>query len=207
MRPNFLPPILAVLVLGLATPAFSQAVPSATESKGMPLSVGFGLSDFNLSFDNGYALGATLWLDYTPPLPARLHGLGIEAEGKWTGLDRSYAQRDIREEVATGGPTYTFHSFHHIHPYTKFLMGFGNTEYPIRSGSLYHQTRTITTAGGGVTYKILPGLSARVDYEYQWWPDFWIKQVGVPGAYLTPYGFTFGASYDLRQLLHRHSSY
>jgi opacity protein-like surface antigen len=51
--------------------------------------------------------------------------------------------------------------------------------------------------GGGAEYKIWKTLYARVDYEYQWWPQV------LSSKTLDPNGYTFGATYYLRGI-HRH---
>ena len=187
--------------LSVASTAFSQVVPAATTTGGLPISVGAGVSDFNRSFDNGFGLGDKLWIDFGLPLPQRLHGLGIEAEGEQVGIHPAAQDKDgIREEVASCGATYSPYDFRKIDPYIKFLLGYGNVDYPAATGP-YHQTRTVYTAGGGATYPLFAGLSARMDYEYQLWPNFWVKGPSyLTGNYLTPYGFAVGASYQINRI-------
>ncbi len=198
---RLLPHLLLALTLGAAVPVFSQVVPAATGGQGLPISIGAGISSFNPDFDNGRMLAGVLWIDFIPPLPTRLHGLGLEVEGDDIAFDPNKAQARIREQVASGGATYAIRSFRGVRPYAKYLMGFGNVDYPIRTGS-YHQTRTVTTCGGGASFRVLPGVSVRAEYEYQFWPDFWItseKNLKDAGS-LNPNGITVGASYQFSSL-------
>jgi len=201
MRFKFLPPVLAALALSVASTAFSQVVPAATTTGGFQVSVGAGVSDFNRSFGSGSDLGDKFWIDFGLPVPQRLHGLGIEAEGAQVGVHPHAQDKDgIREEVASAGVIYSPYDFHKLHPYAKFLLGFGNVDYPVNLVP-FHQTRTVYTMGGGASYPLFAGLSARVDYEYQFWPNFWVKPPSfTTGASLTPYGFTVGAEYQFSRI-------
>ncbi len=201
MRFKLVPPVLAALALSVASTAFSQVVPAATTTSGLPISVGAGVSDFNRSFDSGSDLGDKLWIDFGLPLPQRLHGLGIEAEGEQVGIHPAAQDKDgIREEVGSAGAIYSPYDFHKVHPYVKFLLGYGNVDYPTTAGP-YHQSRTVYTVGGGASYPLFAGLSARIDYEYQFWPNFWVKPpTFTTGASLTPYGFAVGADYQFNRI-------
>jgi opacity protein-like surface antigen len=92
---------------------------------------------------------------------------------------------------------YTWLHFHNIRPYAKFFAGYGNTDY----GTLttperrYHDSRTITSVGGGAEFRAYRNLWVRADYEYQFWHDFYFQS--TPAGELNPQGFTFGASYHL----------
>ncbi len=203
MRSRFFPHILAALVFSLAGTAYSQVVPSATENGGFPIMVGAGLGSFNPDFDNGRMLAGTVWVDFQTPLPHYLNGLGFQIEGEDIAFNPNFAQKVAhnKEEVASGGVTYGRWDIHHFRPYGKFLLGFGNADYPTRTG-FYHQTRTVTTFGGGVTYPVLRALSVRAEYEYQYWPQFWYEG-STPEGSLNPNGFTIGASYQISHMFPR----
>lgn len=195
---RFFPHILAAFVCTLAVAANSQVSSPASESYGLPITVGAGASYMNPSFDGPSFLGETLWIDIAPPVPQRVQGLGLEIEGEEIGTAKPTNSTQVREEIAAGGVTYAFRSFSRFQPHIKFMEGFGNAEYA-PDDHPFHQTRTVTIAGGGFTYPLAAGLSARVDYEYQWWPDFWVKAPSYTnGAALTPSGFSFGLTYRLR---------
>ncbi len=195
MRFKFPPHVLAALALSVPCIAMSQVVPSATTSNSIPLSIGAGVTEFDRSFGNGFSLGDKIWVDF-----GDWHGLGIEAEGEQVGVHPAAQDDDgVREEVASGGAIYNRFNFHGIRPNVKFLIGYGNIDYP--STVPTHQTRTVYTAGGGISYPLIAGFSARVDYEYQWWPNFWVKPpTYTTGKYLTPNGFAFGISYKFGRI-------
>jgi hypothetical protein len=202
---NPLPLAIVTLFVCAASTVFAQTSPAATgPSTFSPLAVGAGFSSYNVGWTNGYMLGGTLWIDYTPNfLPHALRGLGIEAMARDISIaTRSRAQSQMREDVASGGVIYSLPRFGRYRPYAKYLIGFGNDDYPVRPSlnhedGRYHQTRTVTSVGGGLDYRVFKGVWARADYEYQFWPDFFKYAPALnkaPGI-LSPYGFTLGAMY------------
>jgi hypothetical protein len=200
MRLSFFPHVLAAFVCSLAVAAYSQVGPAGSEYNGLPITVGAGASYMNPSFNGGSELGETLWINITPPVPDRLQGLGLEIEGEQIGTTKPTTSTQVREQVAAGGFTYSFGYFRRFQPHIKILEGFGNAEYAPNDVP-FHQTRSVTIAGGGLTYPLGAGLSARVDYEYQWWPNFWVKPpTYTTGPALTPSGASFGLTYRLRPI-------
>jgi opacity protein-like surface antigen len=195
MRLKLIPKLVfAALFILAVSPVYSQVGPSGNQGT-LPISVGFGFSGFNPGYNGGMLMGGTIWIDFTPPkLPQILRGLALEAEARDLSLNRSAFQVNLREDVASGGVIYSWRNFRNFSPYAKFLMGFGNIDYvrtpPIRS----HDTRTVTSLGGGVEYRAYRNVWVRGDYEYQHWPDFWKNT--TPAGSLTPQGFTVGATYD-----------
>jgi opacity protein-like surface antigen len=213
-------------------PAVSQVNPAGEEGR-MPLSVGAGATSFHLDWGedaNGHRRpiwGATLWIDWHfYSLPRYLNGLGIEAEArdvsKWGPVELSKGYPDyncdgnsppncepnpsgLREDTAEGGVLYTWRRYAKIHPYAKFLIGFGSMDFPAgdaytRTGVPYtHDTRTIYAPGGGLEYRLMRKVDVRADYEYQFWPDF----LGHPHA-LNPNGISVGATYSFKPYI-RHT--
>jgi opacity protein-like surface antigen len=199
-------PTLAALFLCAASPVLSQAVPAATQGN-IPLSVGGGISAYNPDIYQGHMLGGTLWIDYTlRHMPHTLQGLGIEAEARDLNYFRSGdIPSGVREDVALGGVIYSWPRYRDFRPYGKFLMGYGNAdEETINYIPVTHWTdsRTVTSMGGGMDYRVLEHLWVRVDYEYESWPDFFKHPNNIPPAQrLKPQGFTVGAMYHFS---HRH---
>jgi hypothetical protein len=201
MRPTYpLQWAIVTLCVCAAFSAHAQAPPAAQGSAAFsPLAIGAGFSAFDAGWTDGYMLGGTLWIDYTPNfLPHSLKGLGVEAVARDISIDTNHrAQFNIREDVASGGLIYSLPRFGRYRPYGKYLVGFGNCDYPTKYNARYHQTRTVTSVGGGVDYQIFKRIWMRGDFEYQFWPDFFKYPPALnkaPGT-LSPYGFTLGAMY------------
>jgi opacity protein-like surface antigen len=211
MRLRLFPPTsLAVLLVFSAFPIFAQVSPAGVV-KTLPLNVGVGFSNYDTGFGSEKLAqgsdrlnGGTLWLDYDPNwMPRRLYGLGIMAQGRDLNLGQPSNQPFLREDVGSGGAIYRWNRYFLVRPYGEFLEGFGNADYKTQYGFRYHQTRTVTTAGGGAEFDAYHRLWVRADYEYEWWPNFFISGLSLegkdPAAKLDPQGITVGFSYHFNQ--------
>jgi opacity protein-like surface antigen len=196
MRSLYFPRLIATALFAAAVvPVYSQTIPAGVQGS-LPIAVGVGFSGFNPDYGHGTLMGGTLWIDYFPrSVPQIIRGIGMEAEGRDLSLNRSSLQpANLREDVASGGVIYSWRHIKNLNPYGKFLIGFGNIDYmrtPLIRG---HDSRTVTTLGGGLEYRAYKSIWMRIDYEYQRWPDFWKNT--TPAGSLTPQGLTIGASYD-----------
>ena len=196
MRRNlFLVLLLSLLSFGSASRLTAQVTYSAREGR-TPLSVGFGVADFSDDWgtQNPRQIGLTLWVDWRlPHMPSKLRGLSLEVEGR----DVNYATPDYlpghRMTTGLAGPMFQWRREHRIRPYAKYLMGIGNLDFP--GGCCYQQdTRAIFAPAGGADVRLIGRLSARGEYEYQFWH-------AIFGPHdLTPQGFTFGVVYDLGRI-------
>jgi opacity protein-like surface antigen len=185
--------IVAVLFLCAAHSALAQTVPAATEGRS-PLAVGAGVAGYNPDFEHGDLLGGAIWIDYSPErVPQMLHGIGLEVEARDISLNRSSTQPNLEEDTVEGGVFYSWHHYRFIRPYAKLMMGYGNTDDELVIGVRHHDSRTVTIVGGGMEFPTIRAVWVRVDYEYQFWPDFYKND--NPAGYLTPQGFTVGAMY------------
>jgi len=196
MRLKLFPPLsLALSLLTLLHPAFSQTSPAGYSGRSIPITVGAGISVLNIDWGpNEHMLGPTLWINYFPPkLPRMLDGLAVDVEGR----DVNYLRppgipNNFRYDTATGGPIYYWRHFRDFQVYGKGLIGFGSFDFRAYSTPYYtHETRTVFAPGGGFLIHGYRNVWVRADYEYQFWPDLFTRT-------LDPQGFTFGAVYDFR---------
>jgi len=192
---SFFVPVLFLFLIGTASRVSAQVAYSAREGK-LPLTVGFGVADFSDDWGdrNPRQVGLTLWIDWRlPHMPRKLQGLALEFEGR----DVNYATPDYlpghRMTTGLAGPMYQWRRENRIRPYVKYLMGIGNLDFPGKC--CYQQdTRAIFAPAGGADVRLAGRLSARGEYEYQFWHEIF-------GPHdLTPQGFTFGVVYDLGRL-------
>lgn len=192
--------ILAVVLAATAAPVMAQATYAGFEDHPR-FSVGGGFSAFDTDFGGKYLYGPTLWADWHPGFLDNflLHNFSIEAQARDITWDKSNLgpNSNFREATAGGGLLYHARRFHFFgfDPFVKGLVSFGGIDFgttnPTPGAPAYtHDTRTVYSLGGGVDYRISHRVTARADYEYQWWPQF----LG-PNA-LTPNGFTVGAAYN-----------
>jgi hypothetical protein len=208
MRLKLFPPTcLTVLLAFSAHPTFAQVAPAGLGHT-IPINMGAGFSSYDADLSGDRLSGGTFWLGYDPGwIPGRLHGLGLEAQARDLDLGQSSNQPFLREETAGGGAIYHWDRHFLFRPYGEFLMGFGNADYKTSTGLHYHQTRTVTTAGGGAEFDTFRRLWVRADYEYEFWPDFFINGKSQSGkgtaGQMHPQGLTVGFSYHFSQGLVR----
>jgi opacity protein-like surface antigen len=190
------PCLVTFLALFFACAAYSavaQAVPAAT-NRSLPLAIGIGLSGYDPAFGHGCVYGGTLWIDYALiQTPSFLRGIGVEVAARDLNYGQSSSQPGLREDVAEGGVIYSWQRSRRYRPYGKFLMGYGNKDGDSRNGR-WHDSRNITSLGGGMDFRATQSISVRADYEYQFWPDMVFKN-NKPVAGIRPQGLTIGVLY------------
>jgi opacity protein-like surface antigen len=204
--------IPALLLIFVVASSSAQAVYSASEDRPV-LSAGAGFSIFSQDWGpNPHAMGVTYTVDYHPPIMRGfLSDLNIEVQGRdllWHRGSVTTTSEPVlthtnavsttvpivpRTDIIGGGLIYHPHwfRFHRFEPYAKGLVSYGSIDFTSSNPNYTHDTRTVTSVGGGVDYRVMHRITLRGDYEYQWWPDF----LG-PNS-LTPHGFTFGALYSI----------
>jgi opacity protein-like surface antigen len=190
----------AIIFLTASLPMFSQVAPSAYDRGQSPLSIGAGFSRINTDLGHGGLYGGKLWIDYSlRGLPPILHGLGVMMEAEDLDLNPGPRQSVLREDVALGGVSYTFTRFRNLHPYAKFASGLGNIDYKIGNNKTYHQSRTVTGMGAGLQYRAFRSVWVKCDYEYEYFPDFFLGTPQNPSSgSINPQGFTVGAMYSFK---------
>ncbi|MGH9589298.1 MAG: outer membrane beta-barrel protein [Terracidiphilus sp.] len=198
MRSKFIPlMVFAALTVVVALPLSAQSYPSAKQG-GWPLMIGGGMSIFNMDFPPrpGKTLmeGGTIWADWTR-IPFVPRQLGIIAEYRDLGMNAPSFAPGLRSKVFLGGPTYTWRRSRFAAD-GKGMIGYASIDFP-PFGSYSHDTRTIKAVGVGVQYRVWNSVSARVDYEYQWWPT-------LASVHPHPNGFTFGLAYDFHTVGRRY---
>ena len=104
----------------------------------------------------------------------------------------------MKQETIKGGAIYKTRPYHNVRFYGKGILGIGSIDFPSTNPLYTHDTYTVYAFGGGAEYKAWKTLYVRGDYEYQMWQKF------QGPNFLTPNGFTVGATYYLRGI-HRHS--
>jgi hypothetical protein len=177
--------LLLSLVCFGDTSLHGQAIPTASSNGDLQIGAMFNLAntDYRPNKFKGYGFYTTF--DF------RYH-LGIE--GEFHQVNDPDPKDGVYERTYEIGPRYVLHHGRY-HPYAKLLYGRGVFNYPLMLDPVTNTlTKTANLAynigaiGAGLDYRILPGLNARVDYEYQKWLSF-------PPSGLTPQILSFGAAY------------
>jgi opacity protein-like surface antigen len=175
----------------------------------LPLTIGAGFSGYNPDFGHGHLLGGTLWIGYFPnKVPSLLRGIGVEVEARDLNYGRSSTQpANLRMDTIQGGVIYAWPHFGNIRPYAKFSGGYGNADDGITATHRNHDSRTISSGGGGFEYRVFQKVWVRADYEYQSWPEFFkhpatATKPARPSGQLNPQGFSLGAVYHFGDSRH-----
>ena len=94
---------------------------------------------------------------------------------------------NIREDNYLIGPRILAPRYKKLRPYGKVLFGYGrmNFQYNFAYGRFAD-----LALGGGVDYPLTKRISARVNFEYQLWPN-WVNGT------LKPYGGDVGIAYKV----------
>lgn len=151
--------VLSVLILASGRPALGQSQESATAG-GVSLWVGAGVSGYYLQYGAVKNLGITGYVDADS-----VRRLGIETEGRWLDYHQT---SNIHAETYLGGLRYHF-NMGRFQPYVKGLAGIGEFNFTYNYA---HGRYFVVAPGAGLDYRITRRLSARVDGEYQYWPQF-----------------------------------
>src|ERR1700691_1241135 len=123
-------PVLALSILSVAIPAFSQVAPEYERKGGLPIEVGAGGVSYDVDWGHGRMYGGAAWIDYYPRfMPSFLRGLGIEGEVRDITLDEHTTQPNMRQDTGEGGPIYAWRHFRNFHPYAKYLIGDGSIDF------------------------------------------------------------------------------
>jgi hypothetical protein len=154
--------------------------------------VGVGYSNFDSDW-SGRISGISAWVDWDfYRAPSYLNGFALEAEGRDLNWGRTGSDPNLRFDTIDVGALYKWRRYRKIHPYGKFLFGYGSMDFLTVVPTYSHDTRSVLAPGGGLDYRLTRTLWLRGDYEYQFWLSFF------NGHALNPNGFTVGISYDFR---------
>jgi len=183
--------VLTVLALIAGMTACCQVAPHASR-KSLPLAIGVGYSNYRTGL-SGRLSGPVLWADWNfYGRPSALHGFGIEVEARDLNYDRTGSIPNLRMDSATAGLIYRWRRFARFSPYGKFLVGIGSIDFVSGNPTYKHDTRTVYSPGAGFEYSVFPQVWFVANYEYQVWPDLFLKSPN-------PQGFTIGAAFDFRR--------
>jgi hypothetical protein len=195
----------AVLLLLLATSTL--AWPQSQESA-VGAEAGFWAGGEVSSFNPDYSCTSNVPFN----CPSQLLGPGVffdfnmysrwgaEGEARWMDWHGSGGESEANYLL---GPRYRLFRRDRFSGWGKFLLGGGwisTPGYP-QAGSL-RGSYFVLAPGGDLNYRITSHLTARADYEYQFWPSFvgpatFSNGTGIVAHNhgLTPNGFSFGVEW------------
>ena len=146
------------VLLGLAAPLLSQAIPTA--SRTADVQIGIGYSGARPGYVPRTFPGITAYAD----IDFRPH-LGVEAEFHYLA---DHGGSLMVERTYELGARY-LRSYGPVVPYAKGMAGLGQFKYPQGLVTLDYW---IFAGGAGADFKLAPRIHLRGEYEYQRWAGF-----------------------------------
>lgn len=192
---------LAGVFLSALASLAAQAPPSAEGGIPTTLWIGASVSTFNPDYgcpnSSPFSCGEYQLIGIVPHLDTSsflFRRIGAEAEARlmlWHGpiymVQYSYL----------GGPRVRLVRFRDVLVTGKFLLGLAHLDV---SPGLGDGSYFAYAPGAAVDYRFKPFIAARIDYEYQRWPEYPCFRCSNPGSGgLTPNGFSFGISYAIHK--------
>ena len=149
----------AFFILAASPAARAQVVASGYQG-GLNLSAGGTATATTVQYGQRKLLGFTAFVDADT---TRRFGLvGQSTQMLW------HQTEDVHLTTYSGGVRYHF-DFGRFQPYAKGLAGEGYFNFPYNYAKGHY---FVVTAGGGLDYRLTHRIYARVDAEYQDWPQF-----------------------------------
>jgi len=191
--------LLVALTLGLISVSGAAQVVPASGTTHPPLSgsVGFGMDymsgDWGAGKINRWGASAwatvTVWHDFSVIVEGHSAIIGGNkiAQGQ-TGYP------PFKYVNGGGGLVWTSDYFGRFQPLLKAEAGIGSLTHPPNGSGHAHQSTLTYTLGGGVEYHTYGRLWTRVEYDYDFFTNFYSSQSGKFHS-LNPRGFIFGETY------------
>ena len=122
------------------------------------------------------------------------HDLGIIAEGHSMIMGGNQIAQNYKYFAGGGGLIFTSRRWGRFQPFVKGEAGYASLSHPDNGTGHFHDTSNIWTLGGGAEYHTWQNWWTRVEYSYDFFPDFHSGITNTNNT-LSPRGFTFGETY------------
>ena len=185
--------LLVAIVVGLfsfscaaqVAPSASTTHPSLTTSVGVGMnywSGDWGTPDLNRWGPSAWGT-ITIW-----------HDLSLIAEGHSMVVGGNRFASNYKYFAGGGGLVYTSDYYGRFQPLFKAEAGFASLTHPGNGSGHFHATSNVWSFGGGVEYHTWGQLWTRVEYTYDFFPNFH-SGITNQNHSLNPRGFTFGETF------------
>jgi opacity protein-like surface antigen len=182
--------IVAIAISLVSLSCAAQVVPAAVRPP-LGLTTGGGMNYFSGDWGHGdiNRWGPSAWATLTI-----WRDLGIIAEGHSMIMGGNELASNYKYFAGGGGLIYTFGHWRRFQPFIKGEAGFASLSHPDNGTGHFHDTSNIWTLGGGAEYHTWRHLWTRVEYSYDFFPDFHSSITNQTHT-LSPRGITFGETY------------
>lgn len=182
--------ILAVGVSLVSLSCGAQAVPEANRPI-LATSLGVGMDYMSGDWGRGdiNRFGPSVWGTATI-----WHDLSAIAETHSMIVGGNQLASGYKYFTGGGGLVYTSDYWGRFQPLFKGEIGYGSLTHPYNGTGHFHDSSYIWTAGGGVEYHTRGHWWTRVEYDYDYFPNFH-SSITNENHTLNPRGFIFGETY------------
>jgi len=187
MRTKAMLAVIASVAIGFCATELSAQVAPAAQRGGFPISIGFGMSGYNLDYGPGR------WME-GPVIRAGFgifHGLGVDVSARSIFMNTPPELTRMQQNTFLAGAFYDGWHKGRVNPFARYAGGIGTIAFPSRNPLYTRDSYTVYATGGGIEYQLTRKAVLRGEYEYQWW-----KQYHGPRD-LNPQGVTLGVNYYL----------
>jgi opacity protein-like surface antigen len=180
--------VAGVFVFFVGTPVIHAQVAPAAKITGIPITVGVGISDYDLDYGPGRRMqGPVAWASVNI-----FHGLGIDVSARSIFINTPLDLTRMQQSTFLGGVYYEGPRIWIMRPFVRAAAGIGVIEFPSNNPKYTRDSYSVGAPSAGLDFKVSNHVALRAQYEYQFWKDY----QGV--QYLEPQGVTLGVSYALR---------
>jgi len=182
--------LFAIAVSFFSLSCAAQAVPEVNHPR-LSTSLGGGMDYFSGDWGKGdiNRWGPAAWATVTI-----WHDLSIIAEGHSMILGGNERASNYKYFTGGGGLIYTSGYWGRFQPFFKGEAGFASLSHPPNGTGRLHHSSNIWTFGAGVQYHTAGRFWTRVEYSYDFFPNFH-SNISNQNHTLNPRGITFGETY------------
>jgi opacity protein-like surface antigen len=188
-------PLLAIAISFVSISCSAQVVPAAVQP-GLSASLGGGMDYMSGDWGGGdiNRWGPSAWATVSI-----WHDFGVIAEGHSMIVGGNQLASYYKYFTGGGGLTYTWRRWGSFQPFGKGEAGYASLTHPDNGTGHLHDTRNIWTVGGGLEYHTWKRLWTRVEYDFDFFPDFH-DVITNQNRTLNPRGFIFGETFHFGPL-------
>ncbi|MGC1421285.1 MAG: outer membrane beta-barrel protein [Terracidiphilus sp.] len=181
--------LVAIAVSLVSVSCAAQVAPAVYTHPPLSTSLGVGMNYWSGDWGSGdiNRWGPSAWATVTI-----WHDLSLIAEGHSMIVGGNTS--NYKYFTGGGGLIYTSDYWGRFQPFFKGEAGYASLSHPPNASGHLHDTRNIWTVGAGVEYHTYKHLWTRVEYSYDFFPNFHSSVTGQNNT-LNPRGFTFGETY------------
>ncbi len=183
--------LVAIAVALASVSCNAQVVSPTTYRPWLATSLGGGMNYSSGDWGTGdiNRWGPSVWGTVTV-----WHDFSVIAEGHSMIVGGNQTASNFKYFTGGGGLVYTSDYWGRFQPLLKAEAGYGSLSHPPNASGHLHDSSNIWTLGGGVEYHTWGQLWTRVEYDYDFFPNF---HSSITNQYhsLNPRGFTFGETW------------